>query len=389
MLALLVLQTCAIASSPGPKTKPAFVPPSPQAVSAAPEATAGLLAKATFGWLNPTLQLGQKRALEEEDLPVLADHDSARQSTDKLEHEWRTLVAIGASEKPRAVGHAMWKAFGKEFGFAGLVKLCSDACQFAAPLLLKRIVAQAPPPPFSKRVPACAMASASRSHCSYSRVSKRLPCATTSRSSSERGFTSAARWWEPAIASFSAYRLLRALISRLASELHADPPPPRLNNLIGLDANRLSDLVPYLHALWFAPLQIALALYLLYNEVGASLIPGVALIAVMLSANKYIAKRTFRKQSQLLGIRDRRMRLVREIMSNIKVVKLHAWELIFEDRVKMQKQLPLAVAQAVRVEEISAMRALITLRSLLSAIFNSTPTLVAVAILRLVNAALF
>ena len=32
-----------------------------------------------------------------------------------------------------------------------------------------------------------------------------------------------------------------------------------LTNLISLDTNRLSDLVPYLHALWFAPLQIALS----------------------------------------------------------------------------------------------------------------------------------
>ena len=30
-----------------------------------------------------------------------------------------------------------------------------------------------------------------------------------------------------------------------------------LVNLVGADAQRIADLTPYLHALWFAPLQVA------------------------------------------------------------------------------------------------------------------------------------
>jgi len=356
VLLLLALHTSAIASSPGPRTKPPLVSQSPHALAAPPpsEAAASLLARATFGWLNPTLRLGTERALEEADLPVLADRDTARHSTDILEREWRTLGALGASARPRAMGLAMWNSFGGEFRMAGLVKLLSDACQFAAPVLLKRVVNQLQAGVGMRQGLGITLA---------------LLLVSVVQAFALRHYFALVFRTGLRVRSAMVGLCYRKLL-RISSSARVELSSGELNNLIGLDANRLSDLIPYLHALWFAPLQIVLALSLLYKEVGASLIPGIALIGLMLSANTRIAKRTFRKQSELLGIRDRRMRLVREIVSNIKVVKLQAWELIFESRVK-----------GVRSEEISAMRQLITLRSLLSAIFNSTPTLVAVAIL--------
>ena len=68
-----------------------------------------------------------------------------------------------------------------------------------------------------------------------------------------------------------------------------------VTNLIGPDAQRISDLVPYLHALWFAPLQVVAALGLLYREVGAALLPGVGVVGLMLVANKWIAQQTYRR----------------------------------------------------------------------------------------------
>jgi len=72
----------------------------------------------------------------------------------------------------------------------------------------------------------------------------------------------------------------------------------------------------------------------------------------------------------LLVARDLRVRRAREALGAIKVIKLHAWELAFGER----------VGQA-RGQEVAAFTALIRLRSLLAAVFASTPALVAVAIL--------
>eukprot|EP00961_Rhodomonas_salina_P116024 1561280-Rhodomonas_salina.4 len=56
-----------------------------------------------------------------------------------------------------------------------------------------------------------------------------------------------------------------------------------LVNLMSVDVQRLTDLVPYLHnLLWSSPLQILLAMYLLFRLVGvASLVGFGVMIAVI------------------------------------------------------------------------------------------------------------
>ena len=319
-LAFAALQaSSAFASSPahhGPR--PTLSTASPKAAAASSEDSASLLERATFSWLNPTLKLGSERPLEEGDLPRLVDRDSARHSADVLEREWQALAAVGAAQQPQAVGLAMWRSFGQEFKTAGLVKLASDACQLAAPLLLKRIV-----------------------HQLEAGVGVREGLGVTIALLAASCLQAFALRHYFALVFRTGLRLRAAMVGVCYRKLLRLSPAARLElstgevtNLVSVDANRLSDLVPYLHALWFAPLQIVAALALLFNEVGVALLPGVALIALMLATNKRIAQRTFRKQAELLGIRDRRMRLVREVVSNIKIVKLHAWELLFERRLQ-------------------------------------------------------
>ena len=79
---------------------------------------------------------------------------------------------------------------------------------------------------------------------------------------------------------------------------------------------------------------MAAALALLAREVGASLLCGVVVVASMLAANKQLAAATFRQQQALLLAADERARLVRELLGGIKVIKLQASELRFEERIQ-------------------------------------------------------
>eukprot|EP00965_Chrysotila_dentata_P153610 5077074-Pleurochrysis_carterae.AAC.1 len=102
-----------------------------------------LISQATFGWLGETLKRGADHPLTADELPPLQARDSARIVTDTLEKHWSALLTSKVSQS--ASGHgtillAMWRSFGVEFGVAGLVKLASDLCQVASPLLLKRII---------------------------------------------------------------------------------------------------------------------------------------------------------------------------------------------------------------------------------------------------------
>lgn len=51
-----------------------------------------------------------------------------------------------------------------------------------------------------------------------------------------------------------------------------------ISNLMSVDSSRLQDLTPYLHALWYSILQIALALYFLWGQLGVSCLAGMVII---------------------------------------------------------------------------------------------------------------
>ena len=60
-------------------------------------------------------------------------------------------------------------------------------------------------------------------------------------------------------------------------------------NLMSVDAQRLMDLVTYLYAVYSAPVQITLALVLLYNFLGPSIFAGFAVMLLLIPVNFVIA----------------------------------------------------------------------------------------------------
>ena len=126
----------------------------------------------------------------------------------------------------------------------------------------------------------------------------------------------------------------------------------------------------YLHALWFAPLQVVVALWFLWREIGISSLAGLAMIIVVLGANSVLARRTFALNKALQSTTDERLSLTAEVFGSIKLVKMNAWEEPFAARLR-----------AVRAREVSQMRALAALRAILNMLFTIAPTLVAAAML--------
>lgn len=47
-----------------------------------------------------------------------------------------------------------------------------------------------------------------------------------------------------------------------------------ITNLMSVDSNRLQTLTPYLHAIWYSFIQIALALYFLWSQLGPACLAG-------------------------------------------------------------------------------------------------------------------
>ncbi|NXT25434.1 MRP1 protein, partial [Syrrhaptes paradoxus] len=114
-------------------------------------------------------------------------------------------------------------------------------------------------------------------------------------------------------------------------------------NLMSVDAQRFMDLATYINMIWSAPLQVILALYLLWQNLGPSVLAGVAVMILLVPINAVMAMKTKTYQVAQMKSKDNRIKLMNEILNGIKVLKLYAWELAFRGKVLEIRQKELKV----------------------------------------------
>ncbi|NWI49193.1 MRP1 protein, partial [Calyptomena viridis] len=114
-------------------------------------------------------------------------------------------------------------------------------------------------------------------------------------------------------------------------------------NLMSVDAQRFMDLSTYINMIWSAPFQVILALYLLWQNLGPSVLAGVAVMILLVPINAVMAVKTKTYQVAQMKSKDNRIKLMNEILNGIKVLKLYAWELAFREKVLEIRQKELQV----------------------------------------------
>lgn len=136
-------------------------------------------------------------------------------------------------------------------------------------------------------------------------------------------------------------------------------------NLMAVDAQRFGDVGNTINILWSAPLQIALSTYFLWQELGPSVLAGLAVLILLFPINGVIANISKKLHMRNMKNKDERVKVMNEILSGIRVLKLYAWEKSFEDQVLK-----------VRTRELKVMRQSRFLHAFTSFIMNCTPFMV-------------
>ncbi|XP_025986918.1 multidrug resistance-associated protein 1 isoform X4 [Solenopsis invicta] len=136
-------------------------------------------------------------------------------------------------------------------------------------------------------------------------------------------------------------------------------------NLMSVDAQRFMDLTAYINMIWSAPLQIALALYFLWNILGPAVLAGLAVMIILIPINGLIANKVKTLQIRQMKSKDERVKLMNEVLNGIKVLKLYAWEPSFEQQILK-----------IRVKEIQVLKEAAYLNAGTSFIWSCAPFLV-------------
>ncbi|XP_042487335.1 ABC transporter C family member 3-like, partial [Macadamia integrifolia] len=138
-------------------------------------------------------------------------------------------------------------------------------------------------------------------------------------------------------------------------------------NLMTVDVERIGFFSWYLHDIWKVPVQVFLALYILYTRLGlASLVALVAIMILML-ANSPLVKLQEKIQGELMDSKDRRMNVTSEALRNMRILKLQGWEMKF-----------LAKIIELRKFETKWLKKLLYTSAMTSFVYSSTPLFVSV-----------
>uniref|UniRef100_A0AAX7SI54 ABC-type glutathione-S-conjugate transporter n=1 Tax=Astatotilapia calliptera TaxID=8154 RepID=A0AAX7SI54_ASTCA len=140
-------------------------------------------------------------------------------------------------------------------------------------------------------------------------------------------------------------------------------------NLVSADTQKLMDFVVYFNAVWLAPIEIALCLFFLWQQLGPSALAGIATVILIFPLNGFIAKKRSKLQVKIqMKFMDGRIRLMNEILNGIKILKFYAWEKAFLEQVL-----------GYREKELKALKKSQILYSISIASFNSSSFLIAFA----------
>lgn len=284
-----------------------------------PYSDAGILSLATLSWLNPLLSTGAKRPLELRDIPLLAPKDRSKTCYKVLNSNWDKLKVETPSKQP-SLAWAILKSFWKEAAwnaiFAGLNTLVS----YVGPYLVSYFVdylGGIETYPHEGYVLAGIFF-----------VAKLVEILTTRQW--YLGVDILGMHVRSALTAMVYRKGLR--ISSVARQSHTSG---EIVNYMAVDVQRVGDYSWYLHDIWMLPMQIVLALAILYKNVGIAALATLVATIVSIIVTVPLAKMQEEYQDNLMTAKDERMRKTSECLRNMRILKLQAWEdryrLILED----------------------------------------------------------
>ncbi|KAF3641285.1 ABC transporter C family member 13 [Capsicum annuum] len=290
--------------------EPLLTEEEPACLKVTPYSDAGLISLATLSWLNPLLSVGAKRPLELKDIPLLAQQDRSKTNYKVLNANWEKLKAEDPSEQP-SLAWAILKSFWKEAACNAIFAGVNTCVSYVGPYMISYFVdylAGVETFPYEGYILAGIFFTA-----------KLVETLTT-------------RQWYLGVDILGMHvrSALTAMVYRkglrLSSSARQSHSSGEIVNYMAVDVQRVGDYSWYLHDIWMLPLQIILALAILYKNVGIASVATLVATIISIVATVPLARIQEDYQDKLMGAKDDRMRKTSECLRNMRILKLQAWE---------------------------------------------------------------
>ncbi|KAF9307011.1 Canalicular multispecific organic anion transporter 2, partial [Podila horticola] len=307
-----------------------------------PHDKANIFSRWTFHYIQPMISLGYKRPLVQEDIKdIMPKTIEAEPSYQKLSANWEAHKrAIEHANSTASVDqlkkrgqqepsllHVIGKTFASEFVAIVALKLLGSVFQFTLPVMVREIL-------------------------TYIESDQNEPVAWGVILALGMFFTSV-------IVSFSHGQYYKkdaeacveirgglvSMIYRKALVL-----APSAKNNVGEITNHMSNDVEAwtstlsLMALWIViPFEIIVCTTMLYNTMGWSALCGLVCIAISTPIQSWVGGFLNTARHAKMGAMDSRIQLMSEVLGNIKIIKLYAYEGAFQSKIQSFRETELVV----------------------------------------------
>ncbi|EIN03587.1 multidrug resistance-associated ABC transporter [Punctularia strigosozonata HHB-11173 SS5] len=331
ILLLLIVQLKTPLAIPSSRVKPEDI-----GLSVSAEDYTTLLGWITFHWVSPLIKRGTYNTLNESDIPRLSPTMQARPVFTKFSRIQRSSLL-----------RRLWAANSLDLILDFVLTFTSVVFNYAGPFFLKRILESIdhPEDPRSRAnayifaflafVATLCKAEADVQHLWYGRraavrVRSELMTSIYDKALKRKDFSGIVDKDKGKAAASPEEAKKRAKAMGKGKDTSDDPKAGadigKIVNLMAGDANRCANLVSGAYFIYGAPFEIIIASIFLYQILGWSAFAGFTVLVAGWPLNSYIARRRIRIHKGVLNAQDKRMGVLNELITSIKLIKFMAWQ---------------------------------------------------------------
>ncbi|KAK3126422.1 hypothetical protein QOZ80_7AG0556360 [Eleusine coracana subsp. coracana] len=281
----------------------------------------GLFSSITFSWMAPLLDLGKRKALDLDDVPFLDDSDSVHGISPKFKSKISSMSATGQHTDVTTVKlvKALVLTTWKLIIITAVYALLRTVTSYVGPYLIQYFVDYLNETPRSSKEGYVLV---------LAFVVSQLVEGLSSRHLLFRSQQLGIRVRSALIAIIFQKGLALSSHSKQGSS------SGELINVVSLDAERVGNFNWSMHELWLLPVQISLAMVILYSTLGLAAFASLAATVLIMLANIPLGRIQRNYQEKTMNGKDARMSSLSEILRNMRILKLQGWELAFLSKVK-------------------------------------------------------
>eukprot|EP00261_Vitis_vinifera_P005097 XP_002271694.3 PREDICTED: ABC transporter C family member 10 isoform X2 [Vitis vinifera] len=275
---------------------------------------AGLISRLSFWWLNSLMKKGKQKTLEDKDIPQLRREDRAEMCY-LMFMEQQNKQKKQSSDSPSILSTILlWQR--KQILISGFFALMKVLTLSTGPLFLRAFI----------------LVAEGREAFKYEgyALTGGLFLIKCLESLSERQWFFRTRLIGLQVRSFLSAAIYQKQL-KLSNAAKGSYSPGQIINFVTIDAYNIGEYPYWFHQIWSTSVQLCLALIIIYYSVGLATIAALFVVILTVVANSPMGRLQHKYQKMLMGTQDKRLKAFAEALTNMKSLKLYAWETHFKN----------------------------------------------------------